>query len=548
MMKQLCLIAVAITIGSYAMAQTDSVSVEDIDELSLEDLMNVTVVSASKKKESLFDAPLSISSVSKEEIRKAGCTSMIDALRLVPGLIVREITPGNYDVHIRGLDNLPYKSTFNYASNTISLVMIDNRPVYNYFNGGTSWETLPVDINDVEKIEVVRGSSASLYGPNAASGVINIITRRPSKDGLYAVSNVQYGNPTSILPNASVGYDFGRLDIVVSGNYQQHDRHEDQYFRWVDGKKHPYDSIVSALPPGAPLVDANGAPNLKERYPQPKLALEKFGYNAFVNYEISDKSMLSFTGGGQSSRAQSVFIDNLATPLSFRESNTYYADTRVKLNKFTSQFSYLGGKQNAMRGNKGYTYDLNTLDAIAEYEINIKKLSVKPGVGFRNAVYDDSKYSNVSINQGFINGKHTISNIAGSLRSEYLIKEKLKLLASVRADQYNVSDKLFVSWNAGPSYKINDKHMVRAVYSKAYRGPFFYDTYNSNRVPTSILMVIPPNPFPVPVPASIDINGSKSIAPLNITMMEIGYRAKLTSIIMQKSNCSGSRLKTSHTT
>ncbi|NJK85337.1 MAG: Plug domain-containing protein [Bacteroidales bacterium] len=144
----------------------------------LEYFLNKDVTSASKRAEKSIHSPLSTTVISKEEIEASGATSIPEALRLVPGMIVREKTPGNYDVHIRGNDNVPPKNMFLYSENMMSLVMIDNRPVYNYSFGGTFWETLPVDLNDVERIEVIRGPSSALYGPNAVNGVINIITKR----------------------------------------------------------------------------------------------------------------------------------------------------------------------------------------------------------------------------------------------------------------------------------------------------------------------------------------------------------------------------------
>src|ERR1700730_6894059 len=117
----------------------------------------------------------------------------MEAMRLVPGVIVREQANGIYDIHLRGMDNQPPNGAFDEASNTSTLVMIDNRPIYNYLMGGTFWENLPVDMNDVKKIEVIRGPAAALYGPNAVSGVINIITRQVEKPGLYLVANNQQG-------------------------------------------------------------------------------------------------------------------------------------------------------------------------------------------------------------------------------------------------------------------------------------------------------------------------------------------------------------------
>ena len=84
----------------------------------------------------------------------------MEAFRLVPGMIVREESNGNYDIQIRGMGNYPTNASFDAVSTTV-LAMIDGRPVYNYLKGGTFWETLPIDLNDVEKIEVVRGPAAA---------------------------------------------------------------------------------------------------------------------------------------------------------------------------------------------------------------------------------------------------------------------------------------------------------------------------------------------------------------------------------------------------
>jgi len=213
---------------SNATGQEDSTS-KKLEDMSLQQLLNVKIVSASKKSEFLFDAPVSASVLTKEEIRNAGCTSIMEALRLVPGMIVREQSNGNYDIHLRGMDNVPPNAAFE-GNSTTTLVMIDNRPIYNYLKGGTFWETLPVDINDVERIEVVRGPAAALYGPNAVSGVINIITRQAEKDGLYLVANAKQGSNHTFINNASVGYRSNKWSIIGSGNYQGRERTQTSYY------------------------------------------------------------------------------------------------------------------------------------------------------------------------------------------------------------------------------------------------------------------------------------------------------------------------------
>src|SRR5215216_3107566 len=155
------LVLIALFASTSVFAQTEEEKKEvDLYELSLEELLNIPINSASKKDETLFDAPLSSYTITRAEIQKAGSTSIMEALRLAPGVIVREQTNGVYDIHIRGFDNiLRHGEDFN-KPNLATLVMIDNRPVFNHNLGGTFWEALPIDLNDVERIEIVRGPSA----------------------------------------------------------------------------------------------------------------------------------------------------------------------------------------------------------------------------------------------------------------------------------------------------------------------------------------------------------------------------------------------------
>ncbi|OQX96792.1 MAG: hypothetical protein B6I24_10825, partial [Bacteroidetes bacterium 4572_128] len=137
------------------LSQIVGVSLDELYEM----ILNKNVVIASKKKEESFDSPLSTEIISEDEIRQSGATSIVELLRLVSGTIVREKTSGNYDFHIRGGDNVPPNNMMLYSENITTLVMIDNRKVYSYAFGGTFWESFPIEIIDIERIELIKGSS-----------------------------------------------------------------------------------------------------------------------------------------------------------------------------------------------------------------------------------------------------------------------------------------------------------------------------------------------------------------------------------------------------
>ena len=124
MKKQYRIILSALLLNSgLAWAQTDTLQTKDLLDMSLEDLMNIQVVSASKKVESLFDSPLSASVLTKEEIQKAGCTSIMEAFKLMPGLIVREQSNGNFDIHLRGMNNLLKTGSMAHSSNLCAMTL-----------------------------------------------------------------------------------------------------------------------------------------------------------------------------------------------------------------------------------------------------------------------------------------------------------------------------------------------------------------------------------------------------------------------------------------
>ncbi|HYG41154.1 MAG TPA: TonB-dependent receptor plug domain-containing protein [Cytophagales bacterium] len=502
-----CLIGTTLTSFGQQVENTE----DDLFELDLEQLMNIPIVSASKKAENLYDAPFSSSVLSKEEIRKAGCTSIMEAFKLMPGLIVREQTNGNYDIHIRGLDNVPPNSVFVNATNSTTLVMIDNRPVYNYLQGGTFWESLPVDLNDIEKIEIVRGPSSAMYGPNAASGVIHIITAKPEKDGLYAVSNIQAGTSSTAIANASVGYQFSsKLDFIVSGNYQNRERENTEYYRVFQN-----DYVTS--PNGL------GLPNPDERYPNPERSMNKYGANAFINYTPKEKISLNFAAGIQDSEVQKIYGENLVTPISTTSSKTHYSDLKLAAYDLTAQFSYLSGTQDPTMGFTGSKYDFTTLDGFVEYAFKIKSVTIKPGYNFRKANYDDTKYWDASTNEGIISGSKDIVTNAFSLRSDVkLIKERLRLFGGIRLDMFNHPDKEYFSYQFASTFAINDKNLIRAAISKATRSPFIYDIYQDF---TKVVEVPVTEDYSMPLKAVV--SGDKNLKLVTSQMVEIGYRSKL---------------------
>lgn len=147
-------------------------SLEQIAKASLEDLMNFTVTSPSKIPEELRKVGGPIYVVTNENIRRSGARSVPEVLRMVPGVNVARIDANKWALSIRG---------FNGRGANKLLVLIDGRTIYDPLFSGTLWETRDVMLEDVDRIEVIRGPGGSTWGANAVNGVINIITKHSKK-------------------------------------------------------------------------------------------------------------------------------------------------------------------------------------------------------------------------------------------------------------------------------------------------------------------------------------------------------------------------------
>src|SRR2546429_180568 len=143
--------------------------VPDVTTLSLEDLWNMQVTSVSKRTQKVADAAAAIFVITQEDIRRSGATSIPEALRLAPGLEVARIDQNKWAIGSRG---------FNGRFDNKLLVLIDGRSVYTPLFSGVYWNVQDVMLEDVDRIEVIRGPGATLWGANAVDGVINVITKK----------------------------------------------------------------------------------------------------------------------------------------------------------------------------------------------------------------------------------------------------------------------------------------------------------------------------------------------------------------------------------
>ena len=167
----------------------------DLASMTIEELMNLQVTSASKKEEKLSQTAAAIYVITREDIRRSGMGSIPELLRIVPGLDMAQSDVSSWAVSSRG---------FNAGNANKMLVLIDGRLVYTPTFAGVLWDHQDIVLEDINRIEVIRGPGASLWGANAVNGVINVITEKAdeTQGGLITTEG---GNQERISTTAQYG-------------------------------------------------------------------------------------------------------------------------------------------------------------------------------------------------------------------------------------------------------------------------------------------------------------------------------------------------------
>ncbi|UZE96028.1 TonB-dependent receptor plug domain-containing protein [Alkalimarinus alittae] len=450
-----------------------------------EDISDIPTVSSSKREEDLFKSPLSTSVVTAEQIKQAGILSVPEALKLVPGVIVREQTNGQFEVHIRGLENVPTGGGTDTLSNRLSLVMIDNRTVYNYFDGGLFWETLPVGIDDISRIEIIRGAASALYGPNAVNGVIHIITKRAQDKSAVSV-NLTTGSHDTQIAHIAAEQPIGDARIRISGFVNQRDRYQSTYYSYSQEEYVPLALI----------------PTTNSRFPDPDEAQDLHAVTVAVNNDPLELLAYDLSYSHQDSRVQKVHLGSRATPLTFNDSTTDAINAKVRYGDLELRASHEWGEQKTL-DYTDFTYNLAVSQASAEYQFRLPKWIIRPGISYENIAYEGS----------FIGGKQTIKDVGYLLRTEYFPAKDYRLIVALRLDDYNVPDEKYFSYQVLGTYQLRHDTLLRAALQTANRSPFMLDSF------VNLKYTLPSNPS-----IRLDYLGDEEAELVTTTTYELGLR------------------------
>ncbi|GAV21076.1 outer membrane receptor for ferrienterochelin and colicins [Mariprofundus micogutta] len=201
-MIKLVLPVMAAGLSSIPVMAAERYSPDDLLSMNIEDLVNVKVTTLSKREETYMSTAGAVFVITNDDIRRSGVRSIPDALRLAPGLQVSQTNSNQFQIGIRGQTDF---------WTDLLLVMVDGRPVYNTTFSGVWWVAQNYPLEEIERIEVVRGPGGAIWGSNAVNGVINIITKNAgATQGLRVTAGT--GTEETGFGNIRYGASIGKLD------------------------------------------------------------------------------------------------------------------------------------------------------------------------------------------------------------------------------------------------------------------------------------------------------------------------------------------------
>lgn len=504
------------------MDAVETLGVSSVDELFAM-IMNKNVSSASKKEENSFTSPLSSTVITKEEMRTYGISTLEEAFRLIPGMIVQEKTNGVYDIQMRGLNNIPDNLMFLYTENQNILVMIDGRVCHNYATGAPTFENLPIGVEDIERIEVVRGATSALYGPNAVNGVVNIITHKPDYGNKLVSGSFQIGNNVAVGEAALRKAVSDKFAMGVTVNMQNRHRTTDKFYlmplsgQGDKGNNRNYiindktltgqtftDEQIDELIANGSIRDVTNGANLStselnnlnymmdntlyrtaqyhydytKAYSHPRLSRESFGINGYLTFTPKSDVRINVTGGFQNATALTTPVGNEDIALKVRTSKTGYIATDSYIKDLHVLLNYSLGPQDYAKGSEGFYVHTNVFNAEANYDFHIGNLTVRPSLTYQQVYYKDfdngyDAYDGKELS-GFFgyyskgDNDATVKDFAPSLRLDYK-HNGLRLIGAFREDKTNMPDKWAPTWQFAANYEINDRNFVRMVYGHSRR-------------------------------------------------------------------------------
>jgi iron complex outermembrane receptor protein len=412
------------------------------------------VISATKSEQPITESPSSISVITSEDIRRSSATNIADLLRRVPGIDVLRISPSDVNVSARG---------FNESNNNDMLLLIDGRSAYVDFFGIVVWDDLPIVLEEIERIEIIRGPGSALYGANAFSGVINIITKTPeqAKGTTLSATVGEFDTFRWTVMNADV-FDKWGYKVVASW---------DEANSFEDRDKDDNDSFTGSV-----------------------LAQYEFDADSLIRFSVGVNE------GDGNTLTRTAPFDRDGT-LGYAQINYDYRNWKFQgfYNLVDIDVVATDGEERSIVNN---VFDLEMQHSFALWEDHM----VTWGANYRH----DRVTSHEIIGE-----KEQDDLFSLFVQDQFRMQEGMTLTTGVRFDSHPLTG-VHLSPRASLVYEPRENHIFRASISRAFRNPSLVESY----LDLNILL----SPAP---PITLSSLGNRDLDAEEVTSFELGYQARL---------------------
>ena len=480
------LMACGSTVGQ-AVADYQQYAAAELADLSLEELMNVEVYSVAKKRQKLSDSAAAVYILTQEDIRRSGVTTIPEALRLVPGVEVARIDSNKWAITARG---------FNERFANKLLVLIDGRSVYTPFFAGVYWDVQDAVLEDIDRIEVIRGPGGTLWGANAVNGVINIITKS-SKDTQGVLLSGGAGTEEEGFSTARLGFKLSdNAHARVYGKWFQRD---DFATETDDDASDEWDAVrggfrVDWEPAADDLVTLQGD---------------------IYTGEVGAKTTVPTLEPPFSSTTSSD-SDISGANLLGRWSHTLPGGSNVRLQMYWDRTA---------RKSRITTHETrDTVDVEFQHHVSIADIhDFVWGLNYRHSRDEIDGTFPISLDPD----ERGMDLVSGFLQDEIsLLDDVLRVTLGTKLE-YNELSGFEVQPNARALWKVDDRNSLWAAVSRAVRTPSRAEDdirINSSVFPPGTVPGLPPGTETLPV--VVALFGDRSFVSEELIAFELGYRTQ----------------------
>jgi iron complex outermembrane receptor protein len=437
--------------GARPAAVTPSGGTVEAGELKTEEVFEETVVTASRTAQSPLDAPNSTSIITAQDIRLSGITKIPELLRRLAGVDIMETTGGQTEVSIRG---------FNQRLSNKVLVLIDGRSVYVDLIGATLWATLPIGVEDIERIEVVRGPGSALYGADAFNGVVNIITKPPGEGG--SGLNVGYGDRDSAHGTVWASGRDKELAYRLSAGF-------DNLPRWS-----------REVPPGR--SDANVFID------DQNIAQRSYRINGTVTRQLGNDVTLGVQGGYAYDNpfeilAVGLINDFILKPITAGDASVFLNSKHFEARVFWNNYFVTNANNAAYVGQSFFEGNgrVDIVDGEAQYVDQFET-----GHGIDHDLHVGAAYRLKRIEWTYLAQSQTENHTGFFVHDEIKLGRQFALIGDYRADFVPYLNRVVQSPRGSILVHPSKQSTVRGIIATAFRTPDFLESYLGTPVPLPV--------------------------------------------------------------